>query len=102
MVKRRKRCLRVAGGPTGGSSGNTCEADGIAIFTIGLNLAKDNSYNKLKDHQQELLDEKRPQSGQLGGIAWRAGHGSRYYPCENLTELKNAFSEIARHYTQGQ
>lgn len=100
--KEAQTMLRVSGEGSGIGLGSNCEAEGIAIFTVGLNLAKGITFERLKENQLALLGDKQLKSGGSGGIAWRAGHGGRYYACENLSELKSAFAEIARHFTQGQ
>jgi hypothetical protein len=71
-------------------------------YTIGLNLCQGKTFGKLKENQSLLLNDRAPESGEPGGIAWRAGHGGRYYPCENLSQLKIAVSDIARKFTQSQ
>jgi hypothetical protein len=91
--------LRIAGNGKGMASGGTCEADGIAIFAIGLNLLNGKAFHTLKAHQQSFLSDK-PTNSSSGGIAWRAGHGGKYYPCESVDQLKLAFSDIARRFTQ--
>ena len=94
--------LKAAGKGNGSRTINTCEADGIAIFTIGLNMYKGKASAVLKEHQLNLLGDNPPEQGQISGIAWRAGHGGRYYPCESLSQLNTAFSDIARRFTQCQ
>jgi hypothetical protein len=94
--------LQVAGQGNGDRFGNTCEADGIAIATVSLNLGREKTYNKRKEHQLALLGDNPPAAGHSGGIAWRAGHGGKYYPCESPAELKTAFSDITRHLSQSQ
>jgi hypothetical protein len=93
--------LRRAGQGHGGTSGNTCESDGIAIFTIGLDFLTGKAFNTLKEHQSLLLSDK-PSFTQGGGLAFRAGHCGRYYPCETKVQLKSAFSDIARRFSQCQ
>ena len=92
--------LRTAGRGDGSTSGNTCESNAIAIFTIGVNPLDGKAYNSLKEHQNFLLGDTPSSSMQSGGIAWRAGHFGRYYSCENSAELKLAFSDIARRFSQ--
>ncbi len=94
--------LAVAGQGHGSRYSSTCEANGIAIVTVSLNLCKGKTYDRRKEHQLILLDDQQPDSGQPGGIAWRAGHGGRYYACDSLDKLKPAFSEITRRYSQSQ
>jgi hypothetical protein len=100
--KETQEMLSVAGQGNGNRFNNSCESDGIAIFTISLNLDKEKAFAKLKERQLYLLDDQPPQPGESGGIAWRAGHGGRYYHCEDLTKLKTAFSDIARRFTESQ
>lgn len=94
--------MRIAGQGHGSRFGNTCETDGIAIFTIGLNLCKGKDFTRLKKSQLLLLSDQKPDTDEPGGIAWRAGHGGHYYACENLSQLKLAISDIARKFSQSQ
>lgn len=92
--------FRIAGRGDGGSSGATCESDGIAVFTISLNQLNGKAFYTLKQHQEMLFGDKPASAGQTGGIAWRAGHGGRYYPCQSSEDLKLAFSDISRRFSQ--
>ncbi len=97
-----RETLKISGRRNGNIDNDSCASNGIAVFTIGLNLTKGSAFNKLKERQLEFLGDQEPTGGQSGGIAWRASHGSRYYSCENLTELKAVFCDIARRFVQSQ
>ncbi len=97
------------GEPTGGLSGpeatatqavagpsttsNTCASDGIAIYTIGLNVSNNAT---LTADQVTFL-------GNSGtGLAALAGNSGQFFPCTQGQDVINAFSAVARRLTQGQ
>ncbi len=106
---RRLVILFIDGEPTGGITSNEAQEtlklansannSGIAVFTIGLNLTRGAACYKLKEHQAAFLGNKPTLNG---GIALRAGHSSKYYPCESLYDIKLAFSDISRRFVQTQ
>lgn len=95
------------GEPTGGLSGTeasntesvagtgtgTCAGDGIAIYTIGLNVSNNAT---LTSDQLTFLGE----SG--NGLAALAGNGGQFFPCASGSDVINAFSAVARRLAQGQ
>ncbi len=81
---------------------NTCSSAGIAIFTLGLNLAKSKGFAELQEYQRLVLGDKEPAGGEPGGLAWRAGHGGRYYPCTDLSQIKLSLSDISSRFSQRQ
>lgn len=70
-----------------------CKGDGIAIFTIGLDVTG----NPVLQAQQPVF---------LGnastGLAGAAGNGGKFFPCASANTVKDAFSAVARRLTQGQ
>jgi hypothetical protein len=95
------------GEPTGGISGSeaqatqniagpgagTCAGDGIAIYTIGLNVSNNST---LKSDQLAFL-------GTSGtGLSALAGNGGQFFPCTSGQDVINAFSAVARRLTQSQ
>ena len=76
---------------------NTCQGDGIGIFTIGLNTANN---PQLKADQADFLGATTDGTGQ--GLAARAENNGKFYPCQTGTDVTNAFAAIARKLSQGQ
>jgi hypothetical protein len=93
--------LRTAGEGAKRTS-NSCSAAGVAIFTLGINLAKSKGFTELQEYQRLFLDDKQPAGGDPGGLAWRAGHGGRYYPCTDLSQIKLSLSDISSRFSQRQ
>ncbi len=95
------------GEPTGGLSGTeatttqavagtgsgTCAGDGIAIYTIGLNVSNNTT---LTSDQLTFLGT----SG--SGLAALAGNSGQFFPCTSGQDVINAFSAVARRLAQGQ
>ncbi len=72
---------------------NQCRTDGIAIYSIGLNMTGNPS---LTADQNTFL------GNGSGGLSGRAKNGGRYFECGSVDEVKQAFSAIARRLTQSQ
>ena len=70
-----------------------CKTDGIAIYSIGLNMTGNPS---LTADQNTFL------GNGSGGLSGRAKNGGRYFECGSVDEVKQAFSAIARRLTQSQ
>lgn len=70
-----------------------CRTDGIAIYCIGLNMTNNAA---LKADQNTFL------GNGSAGLSGRAKNGGRYFECSDVTEVKQAFSAIARRLTQSQ
>ncbi len=88
--------LRIAGK----QGTNTFSSAGIAVFAIGINLAKGKAFSELEDYLRLFLDEKEPVGGEPGGLVWRAGHSGRYYPCTSLGQIKTSLSDITSRFSQ--
>ncbi|MBX9567366.1 MAG: VWA domain-containing protein [Candidatus Obscuribacterales bacterium] len=67
------------------SAANACRQKGIAVFTVGLNLAPQE-----RQEQAQVLN-------QITGIA---GNGGRFFQVNDASKLNGAFSSIARSLTQ--
>lgn len=72
---------------------NQCRTDGIAIYSIGLNMTGNPS---LTADQNTFL------GNGSNGLSGRAKNGGRYFECGSVDEVKQAFSAIARRLTQSQ
>ncbi len=93
----------VPGGSGGGGSqteandswteADTCRQEGIAVFSIGLNMLGNAT---LSTDQDIFL------GNGSGGLSGRSGNGGRYFECSDVTGVKQAFSAIARRLTQSQ
>ncbi|MDX2104964.1 MAG: vWA domain-containing protein, partial [Candidatus Melainabacteria bacterium] len=70
-----------------------CKNDGIAIYSIGLNMTGNPS---LTADQNTFL------GNGSAGLSGRAKNGGRYFECGSVDEVKQAFSAIARRLTQSQ
>ncbi len=73
-----------------GPGPGTCHSDGIAVYTIGLNLDND---KKLHENLDKFLGENN------NGLAALAHYGSKYFACTSAKEMKESFSSIARQKT---
>lgn len=71
----------------------TCKSDGIAIFTIGLDVTN----NPVLQAQQDVFLGNYPT-----GLAGAAGNGGKFFKCASATTVKESFSAVARRLTQGQ
>ena len=97
-----QKTLSIAGEKGICTPGETCDSSGVAVFTIGLNLCHGQAHSSLMERQQIFLSDRPPGFGQPAGLSWRSGHGGRYYRCENLSDVKEAFSDLARQFSQCQ
>jgi hypothetical protein len=79
-------------GPSGTTADN-CKQDGIAIFAIGLNMLGNGD---LTAQQTAFL------GNSSGGLSGRAKNGGRFFMCNDVTQVQQAFSSIARRLTQSQ
>lgn len=79
-------------GPSG-STADACQTDGIAIFSIGLNMLGNGD---LTNQQTAFL------GNSSGGLSGRAKNGGRFFMCNDVTQVQQAFSSIARRLTQSQ
>jgi hypothetical protein len=75
------------------SVANTCKGDGIAVFTIGLDVTN----NPILQAQQDVFLGNYPT-----GLAGAAGNGGKFFKCATATTVKESFSAVARRLTQGQ
>jgi hypothetical protein len=96
------------GEPTGGISGTdgtkststlapAAKANGIAIFTIGLNM---NGNAQLTADQQLFLGDNVPPNGP--GLAYIAGNGGNFFMCSDSKSVRQAFINVARRLSQNQ
>lgn len=76
-----------------GTGAGTCAGDGIAIYTIGLNVSNNST---LTSDQLTFLGT----SG--NGLAALAGNSGQFFPCTSGQDVINAFSAVARRLAQGQ
>jgi len=76
-----------------GTGSGTCAGDGIAIYTIGLNVSDNPT---LTSDQLTFLGT----SG--NGLAALAGNSGQFFPCTSGQDVINAFSAVARRLAQGQ
>jgi hypothetical protein len=83
-------------GPAGITADN-CKNDGVAIFSIGLNMLG----NPNLTSQQTTFLGNDPTPG-TGGLSGRAKNGGRFFMCNDVTQVQQAFSNIARRLTQSQ
>lgn len=72
---------------------DSCANDGIAMFCIGLNMLGNST---LSTDQDTFL------GNGSGGLSGRAKNGGRYFECNDVLAVKQAFSAIARRLTQSQ
>lgn len=79
-------------GPSG-ITADQCRQDGIAIFSIGLNMLGN---AELTNRQTAFL------GNSSGGLSGRAKNGGRFFMCNDVTQVQQAFSSIARRLTQSQ
>ncbi len=79
-------------GPSGTTADN-CKTDGIAIFSIGLNMLGNGD---LTSAQTTFL------GNGAGGLSGRAKNGGRFFMCNDVVQVQQAFSSIARRLTQSQ
>jgi len=79
-------------GPSG-STADACKTDGIAIFSIGLNMLGNGD---LTTQQTTFL------GNGASGLSGRAKNGGRFFMCNDVTQVQQAFSSIARRLTQSQ
>lgn len=79
-------------GPSGGTA-DACKTDGIAIFSIGLNMLGNGD---LTSQQTAFL------GNSSTGLSGRAKNGGRFFMCNDVTQVQQAFSSIARRLTQSQ
>ncbi|MBK9144119.1 MAG: VWA domain-containing protein [Candidatus Melainabacteria bacterium] len=95
-----------SGGVPGGSGGyggteandswteaDSCRTDGIAIFSIGLNMLDDPT---LKSDQNIFL------GNSSTGLSGRAKNGGRFFECSSVSSIKESFSAVVRRLTQSQ
>lgn len=70
-----------------------CKGEGIAVFTIGLDVTNN---PVLQGSQVTFL-------GNLPtGLAGASGNGGKFFPCANASTVRDSFSAVARRLTQGQ
>jgi hypothetical protein len=79
-------------GPSG-TTADSCKNDGIAIFSIGLNMLGNGD---LTSAQTTFL------GNGAGGLSGRAKNGGRFFMCNDVVQVQQAFSSIARRLTQSQ
>lgn len=75
------------------STADQCKQDGIAIFSIGLNMLGNGT---LTAQQTTFL------GNGAGGLSGRAKNGGRFFMCNDVTQVQQAFASIARRLTQSQ
>ncbi|MDZ4832892.1 MAG: pilus assembly protein TadG-related protein [Candidatus Melainabacteria bacterium] len=75
------------------STADACKNDGVAIFSIGLNMLGNGD---LTSQQTTFL------GNGSGGLSGRAKNGGRFFMCNDVTQVQQAFSSIARRLTQSQ
>jgi len=96
------------GEPTGGIGGAdglnstgtqapNAKSQGIAIFTIGLNM---NGNAQLTSDQQTFLGDNIPPNGP--GLAYIAGNGGSFFQCGTSLQVRQAFINVARRLSQNQ
>jgi len=93
------------GEPTGGISGSeasatraeatACGSQGIAIFTIGLNVTGN---GQLTADQYDFLGDDPGGSG----LARLGSNGGKFFPVADAISVKKAFTAVARRLTQNQ
>lgn len=70
-----------------------CKGEGIAVFTIGLDVTNN---PVLQGSQVTFL-------GNLpSGLAGASGNGGKFFPCASASTVRDSFSAVARRLTQGQ
>ncbi|MFA6212008.1 MAG: VWA domain-containing protein [Candidatus Obscuribacterales bacterium] len=70
-----------------------CKGEGIAVFTIGLDVTNN---PVLQGSQVTFL-------GNLPtGLAGASGNGGKFFPCASAATVRDSFSAVARRLTQGQ
>lgn len=72
---------------------DACKNDGIAIFSIGLNMLGNGA---LTTAQTTFL------GNSSTGLSGRAKNGGRFFMCNDVTQVQQAFASIARRLTQSQ
>lgn len=70
-----------------------CKGEGIAIFTIGLDVTNN---PVLQGSQVTFL------GNQPTGLAGASGNGGKFFPCASASTVRDSFSAVARRLTQGQ
>ncbi len=75
------------------ATADQCKQDGIAIFSIGLNMLGNGT---LTAQQTTFL------GNGAGGLSGRAKNGGRFFMCNDVTQVQQAFASIARRLTQSQ
>jgi hypothetical protein len=81
-----------------GGSGNAGQRNwGIALFTIGLNIA---GTAQLKADQYQFLGDGQGGSGQ--GLAYYPGNGGKFFYCATGQDVRQAFTNVARRLAQNQ
>lgn len=78
--------------PSAGTA-DACKSDGVAIFSIGLNMLGN---AQLTQKQTTFL------GNGADGLSGRAKNGGRFFMCNDVTQVQQAFSSIARRLTQSQ
>ncbi len=94
------------GEPTGGIGGfigrqtlleaYRCKTMGVAIYTIGLNMSNN---SQIQSDQYSFLGD-----GVVGGqgLAYVAGNGGKFFPCSTGSDVRLAFTNVARRLSQSQ
>ncbi len=79
---------------------NQCTNNSTSMYTIGLNA----SGNTILSNDQYFFlgDGLSTINTNDFGLAYKAGNGSRFFPCGTGTDVRNAFASVARRLSQAQ